>query len=180
VPKRDVVQGYAQGIFEIASAEGDLEEVEDQLYRFAKTLEREGPLREALLDPTLPNDRKRAVLDELLGAKASRHTIALLGFLIDQGRAKDLPKIIQTLGEFAAARHQAAVAEVRTAIPLDGPHREAMAKALAKATGKDIELKVLVDPSVLGGVVARVGDQVFDGSIRRRLEMAREQLAGMR
>ena len=60
MPKRDVVRGYAQGIFEIALAEGDLEQVEDELYRFAKTLEREGPLREALLDPTLPNERKRA------------------------------------------------------------------------------------------------------------------------
>ena len=70
--------------------------------------------------------------------------------------------------------------EVRTAIPLDGPRREKLAEALARATGKDIELKVLVDPTVLGGVVARVGDQVFDGSIRRRLELAREQLAGMR
>ena len=75
---------------------------------------------------------------------------------------------------------EAAVAEVRTAVPLDGGRRDGLAKALSEATGKDVELKVLVDPSVIGGVVARVGDQVFDGSIRRKLELAREQLVRAR
>jgi len=72
------------------------------------------------------------------------------------------------------------VAEVRTAVPLDAGQRTRLAEALGRATGKDIELKVLVDESLVGGIMARVGDQVYDGTIKRRLELAREQLAKAR
>ena len=99
---------------------------------------------------------------------------------MEQGRAKDLSRIVEAMAELAAERRRKAVAEVRTAVPLDAARRDRLAKALSKATGKDVELKVLVDPSVIGGAVARVGDHVFDGSIRRKLEMAREQLAKVR
>jgi F-type H+-transporting ATPase subunit delta len=175
-----LIQGYAQALFAIAQAEGDLEVVEDELYRFGKTVEREPELRQALTDPALPADRKKGVIQDLLGKKASRHTATLLGFIVDEGRTKDLPRIIEAVADLAAQRRRRAVAEVRTAVPLDATRRDSLAKALSEATGRDVELKVLVDPSVMGGVVARVGDQVFDGSIRRKLELAREQLVRMR
>jgi len=174
------VRGYAQALFAVAEAEGQHEQVEDELFRFGKELERQADLREALIDPALPADRKKGMLQELLGQKASRHTVALLGFIVEQGRARELPSIIEALTEVAAERRRHAVAEVRVAVSLDEDHRRRLAEALAKATGKDVDLRVLVDPSILGGVVARVGDQVFDGSIKRKLEMAREQLAGIR
>jgi F-type H+-transporting ATPase subunit delta len=181
VAERDaVIRGYAQALLAVAEAERELDQVEDELYRFAKESERQAKLREALTDPALPADRKKALIEDLLGSRASRHTVALLGFVIEQGRAKDLPKIIDALAKLAAEQRRRAVAEVRTAVPLDGKRRERLAKALAKATGKDIELKVLVDPDVIGGVVARVGDEVFDGTIRRKLELARQQLAQVR
>jgi F-type H+-transporting ATPase subunit delta len=177
VPDSDrLVRGYAQALFSVAEAEGSLEQVEDELFRFGKTVEREPQLREALTDPGLPAERKRAVLQELLDPKASRHTVGLLGFVLEQGRARDLSKIIQALAEVAAERRRRAVAEVRSAVPLDQERRERLAQALSHVTGKDVELKVLVDPEVIGGVVAQVGDQVFDGTIRRKLELAREQL----
>jgi F-type H+-transporting ATPase subunit delta len=178
--RKSLIDGYARALLDVAEAEGVLDDVEDELYRFGKTVEASGELREALTDPNLPADRKEGVILELLGKKASKHTVNLLRFLVEQGRAKDLPKIIDALAEEAAERRRQVVAEVRTAVPLDAKQRERLAAALASATGKDVELKVLVDPSVIGGVVARVGDQVFDGTIRRKLEMAREQLARMR
>jgi F-type H+-transporting ATPase subunit delta len=70
------------------------------------------------------------------------------------------------------------VAEVRSATPLEAKQRTALAEALGKATGKKVELKVLVDPSVIGGVVAKVGDTVIDGSVKRRLEKLKEQVRG--
>jgi F-type H+-transporting ATPase subunit delta len=99
---------------------------------------------------------------------------------VEQGRVKDLPGIIEALVGLAAEQRRKAVAEVRTAVPLDKARRERLAQALREATGKDVDLKVLVDPGVVGGIVARVGDHVFDGTIRRRLEMAREQLSQAR
>jgi F-type H+-transporting ATPase subunit delta len=176
----DLIDGYAQALFAVAHAEGTLDDVEEELYRFAKTLEKEGRLREALTDPGLPADRKKAVVQEILGSKATHHTVNLLGFLVDQGRAKDLPRIADALAQMAAGRSQKVVAEVRTAVPLDEQRRARLTEALSKATGRNVDLKVLVDPSVIGGVTARVGDQVFDGSVRRRLELARQQLGRTR
>ncbi len=175
-----LIEGYAQALFAVSQAEGTLDDVEEELYRFAKALEREGRLREALTDPGLPPDRKKAVLGEILGSKATRHTVNLLGFLVDQGRAKALPGIVDALAEMAAGRSQKVVAEVRTAVPLDVQRRGRLTEALAKATGRNVELRVLVDPSVIAGVVARVGDQVFDGSVRRKLELARQELGRAR
>ncbi|HEX8099017.1 MAG TPA: ATP synthase F1 subunit delta [Actinomycetota bacterium] len=179
--ERDLlIRGYAQALFSVAEAEGNLEDVEDELFRFGKTVERESDLREALTDPGLPADRKKAVIRELLGAKASSQTVSLLTFVVEQGRGKDIPKITEALAELAARRRNRAVAEVRTAVPLDDDRRERLTDMLSRATGRDVELKTVVDPSVIGGVVARVDDLVFDGSIKRKLELAREQLARAR
>jgi F-type H+-transporting ATPase subunit delta len=175
-----LIQGYAQALFAVAEAEGDLEQVGDELYRFGKTVETAPELHDALTDPALTPDRKRGVLEELVGGRASPHTLNLLVFLVDQGRARDLQRIVTALAEVAAERRRKAVAEVRAAVPLDEDQRARLVEALSRATGKDVELKVLIDPGVIGGVVARVGDQVFDGSVRRKLEIAREQLTRAR
>lgn len=175
--RNEAIRGYAQALFAVADAEGALDAVEDEVFRFARALERETPLREALTDPALPPERKKAVLSDVLGDRANPHTVNLLGFIVEQGRAREVAAIADELAAVAAERRQAAVAEVRTAVPLDQEYRERLTEALQKATGKRIELKVVVDPSVIGGVVARVGDQVIDGSIRRRLELARERLS---
>ena len=175
--RNEAIRGYAQALFVVAEAEGVLDAVEDELFRFARALERETRLRDALTDPALPPERKKAVLTDVLGERVNSHTVNLLGFIVEQGRAKEVPAIADELAAVAAERRQAAVAEVRTAVPLDQEHRERLAEALQKATGKRIELKAVVDPAVIGGVVARVGDQVIDGSIRRRLELARERLS---
>jgi F-type H+-transporting ATPase subunit delta len=178
--KDRLVNGYAQALFAVAEAEGTLETVEDELFRFGKAVEREPGLRDALVDPSLPVDRKKAVLQDLLGDKASTHTLGLLGFIVEQGRAKDLSRIVSALAQVAAECRRKAVAEVRVALPLDATRRGRLQTALARATDLEVELKVLVDPSVIGGVVARVGDQVFDGTIRRRLDLARERLSQIR
>ncbi|MGH2663937.1 MAG: ATP synthase F1 subunit delta [Actinomycetota bacterium] len=175
--RSEAVRGYAQGLFSVAEAEGALDTVEDELFRFARTIEKEAELREALTDPALPSERKRAVLADVLGERTHPVTVNLLGFLVELGRARDLPAIVDQLVELAAERRRHVVAEVRTAVPLDAARRDRLAEALSKATGKDVEVRVVVDESVIGGVLARVGDQVIDGSVRRRLELARERLS---
>ncbi len=174
---KEAIRGYAQALFSVAQAEDALADVQDELFRFARALEQEGRLRESLTDPGLPVDRKKAVVRDVLGERASTHTASILSFLLEQGKARELTAIVDELVALAAEQRDAAVAEVRTAVPLDEGQRERVAAALERATGKKVELKEVVDPSVLGGVVARVGDQVIDGSIRRRLELARDQLS---
>jgi F-type H+-transporting ATPase subunit delta len=175
----DLVEGYARALFAVAQAEGALEDVEDELFRFARSLETQPRLRDALTDPALPVERKEAVLDDVLGDRANRHTVGLLRFLVQQGRVRDLVRIAERLVALAAEQRRLAVAEVRTAVPIDRERQERLAAALSKATGRDVTVKVLIDPSVVGGVVARVGDQVFDGSIRGRFEDIRQQLGSV-
>ena len=143
-PGDERIDGYANALFEVARVEGSLHEVEDELFRFARTLESNDELRSVLTDADVPAQRRMAVVQELLGERAS---------------AKD-----------------SVVGEVRSAIPLTEDQQTRLADALGKATGKKVELKVVVDPSVLGGIVAQVGDTVIDGSVRARLDQLRESI----
>lgn len=176
--KENLVRGYAEALFAIAEAEGGLGAVEDELFAFAKAVESRNELREALLDPKLPAENKKGLIRDLLGMKANPHTVNILGFLIEQGRARELGRIIEKLAEVAAERRQHQLAEVRSAVPLSEKQRKAIAAALSKATGRTIEVKIVVDPTVIGGVVARIGDEIFDGTLRTRLEDARTRLIG--
>ena len=97
---------------------------------------------------------------------------------MEQGRARQLPQILKGLSDLAAEARNSVVAEVRSAVPLDAKQRKDLAAALSNATGKKVEVKVLVDPSVIGGIVAKVGDTVIDGTVRRRLEQLKEQVRG--
>jgi len=180
VQKDALIRGYADALFAVAEAEGELEPVEAQLYAFAKLVEREPRLREALVDPMLPVENKRGLIRDSLGERANPVAANLLGFLVEQGRARDLVEIVDGLAGVAAERRQHRLAEVRSAVPLDDAQRRRLTDALSRATGMKVEVKVVVDPSVIGGVVAKVGDEIFDGSVRSRLSKARRYLAGAR
>ena len=144
---------YAEALLTIARAEGRLADVEDELFRFARTLEGNDDLRLALTDPALPVERRIAVVEELLGAKALRISTALAAFVVAAGRTSDLPAIVDAFVEKAAAERSHEVAEVRSALPLDDAQRERLAAALNAATGKHVEIKVIIDPEVLGGLI---------------------------
>jgi F-type H+-transporting ATPase subunit delta len=172
----DVIRGYAQALFSVVSAEGELDRVEDELFRFGKVLQTNHELKQALSDKSLDVGQREKVLEELLEGKVSPHTLGLVKFIVAQGRARQLPQILEGLSELAAEARNTVVADVRSAIPLDSKQRERLEKSLSKATGKKVEVKVIVDPSLIGGVVAKVGDTVIDGTIKRRLEQLREQV----
>ena len=170
------IDGYANALFEVARVEGSLGEVEDELFRFARTLESNDQLRSTLTDEAIPVARRQGVVEDLLGTKASPVTVNLVGFVVGAGRARQLPQIIDRLVDRAASAKDSVVGEVRSAIPLTDDQKTRLAEALGKATGKKVEVKVVVDPSVLGGLVAQVGDTVIDGSVRSRLDRLREQI----
>ena len=167
---------YARAILAIARAENRVGPVEDDLFRFTRALEGSDPLRVALTDPQLPLERRVAVVDELTAGKALGLSSAVLGMLIGAGRVNDLGEIVDRFVELAAAEREREVAEVRSAIELDEDQIARLADALARATGKAVEVKVIIDPSVLGGLVARIGDTVIDGSVRHRLDQMKAQL----
>ena len=170
----DRVEGYASAILEVARAEGAGDEVEDELFRFARTMEQSDELRETLTNGELPAEKRQAIVEDLLGSKGAPLAAQIVSFLVGAGRARELPQIVDRMVERAAEERHHALAEVRSAIPLDDEQRRRLAKALSSSLGMDVEVKVVVDRTVLGGIVARVGDTVIDGTVRHRLEQLRE------
>ena len=172
----DRVDGYASAIYEVAQAEGVLDAVADELFQMAQVVAGSDELRQALSDQSVPPEKRQALVEDLLGSRAHPLTTALVAFVAGAGRARDLPEIVHRLVERAAAERKHEVAEVRSAVPLTKEQQDKLAKALSKSTGKQVEVKVVVDESVLGGLVARIGDTVIDGTVRHRLDQLKEQL----
>lgn len=170
------IDGYARALFEIARAEGTIDEVEDELFRLARTLESNDALRNALTDEKIPVARREGIVEDLLGDKVTTTTVQLVSMVVAGGRGRELPAIIDKLVQRASSAKQLEVAEVRSAVPLSQDQQTRLAAALANATGKQVNVKVVVDPSVLGGIVATVGDTVIDGSIRSRLDNVKSRL----
>ena len=125
-----MIEGYARALFEVARAEGTLDEVEDELFRFARSYESSDALRNALTDQHIPAEKRQAIVEDLLG----------------------------------------------TAVALTDDQQARLKAALENATGKSINLKAVVDPSVVGGVVATIGDTVIDDTVRTRIEQLKSRL----
>jgi len=170
------IDGYARALFELARAEGTLDEVEDELFRFARLYESNDELRNALSDDQIPPAKRQAIIEDLLGGTATRTTVQLLSMCIGAGRGRDLPAIVDRMVQRAAAAKDLEVAEVRSAIELTQDQQDRLKAALANATGKNVSLKVIVDQSVLGGLVATVGDTVIDDTVRTRLDQLKSRL----
>jgi F-type H+-transporting ATPase subunit delta len=170
------IDGYARALFEVARAEGTLDEVEDELFRFARTYESNESLRDALTDEMVPAAMRQKVVEDLLGDKTTSTTVQLVSMVVGSGRGRELPAIIDKLVQRASASKNLEVAEVRSAVPLTDDQQDRLKAALTNATGKQVNLKVIVDPSVLGGIVATVGDTVIDGSVRTRLDQLKSRL----
>lgn len=172
------IAGYAAAIFEIARGEGALERVEKEMLEVADKVQSHEELAEALADRRLPLERKQAVLEDLLEARAHPLTTAFVSFAVGLGRAGDLPEIAKSFRARSAAARNRSVAEVRSPVPLDEETVRRLASALSQRMGNEVEVRVVVDETVLGGLVARVGDTVIDGSVKRRLQSLRETVAG--
>jgi F-type H+-transporting ATPase subunit delta len=170
------IEVYADALFAVARAEGNLREVEDELFRFARVLEGSDELRDKLTDPHIPAATRIQIVEDLLGGKAQPSTIGLVSMVVGNGRARELPAIVDRMVSKAAAAAEKEVAEVRSAVPLTQDQIVRLAEALGKATGKQVEIKVILDPTIKGGVIAQIGDTVIDGSVRRRLEQLRNAL----
>lgn len=170
------IDGYARALFEIARAEGTLDEVEDELFRFARSYESSDSLRNALTDEMVPAAKRQAIVEDLLGGKATGTTTQLVSMVVGSGRGRDLPAIIDRLVARASSSKNLSVAEVRSAVALTDDQQTRLAAALANATGKQVNLKVIVDPSIIGGLVATVDDTVIDGSVRTRIDQLKARL----
>jgi F-type H+-transporting ATPase subunit delta len=176
---RDALEHLAAAAaFRAAEGSGELDDVEDELFRFARLLEREPELRAALTDPGLPADRKAGIVEQLLRGRARETTMRLVEVAVLRRHGRSLEDVLEELSAMAASRRERYVARVRVAVPLDPSQEQRLNGALARIYGRAVQLQIDVDPTVVGGVQVRVGDEVLDGTVTRRLESARRGLAG--
>lgn len=172
----DIPEVYARAILEVARAEDASQRVEDDLFQFAQTMEGNAELRDSLADPALDVGRKLAIIDDLLGGHP--HSASAVMWIVQSGRVRQLTAIASAVATLAAADRARVLAEVRAAVSLSDEQQRELTRALSSATGQDVELKVVVDPGVLGGIVVKMGDTVIDGSVARRLAELRGRLTG--
>lgn len=173
----DAVEVLAvQAAFLVAEADGSLDDVEDELFRFSRIVAQDPALRAVLTDRGLASARKTALLTGLLGDRVRAETLRLINHLVLAPRGRTLEDGLAEYARLAAEIRERSVARVTTAIRLTEEQQTRLAAAVARTIGREVQLQVDVDPAVLGGVVVRVGDEVIDGTIRHHLRGARVAL----
>lgn len=168
--------GYASAVLGNLPDRDVLSEVEDQLFRFERAIDASPELTEALISPVLPAEVRAGVVDELLARRALEPTRRLAGYLTRIGRPRDFVELLQALVARVGLEADRRVAVVRAVVPLTTEEESRLAAALSRVVGQQIEVRVTVDPSVLGGFVATIGDTMVDASVRHRLDSLRERL----
>ncbi|MFC6162475.1 F0F1 ATP synthase subunit delta [Kribbella sp. NPDC058693] len=164
---------------EVAFADGrrKLDDVEDELFRLDRIVAAERGLSETLSDRRIPVDARQELLGGLLQGKADAVTVRLAERAVD-GRGRSFAAAMRSYQVAAAARRNASIATVRVAADLSEAERTRLATALGRQYGRDIQLNVIVDPNVVGGVRVDIGDEVIDGTIAARLDEAQRRIAG--
>lgn len=152
-----------------AEAEGRIDKVEDELFRFARVVEASPQLRTMLADHATPTEVKVAVVQDLLASQVEPETVTLINHVVEHPSGRRVENALSRLVERAALRREELLADVRVAAPLREDQEERLARALGAIYHRKIVLQVTVDTSVLGGAVVKVGDEVVDGSVAARL-----------
>jgi F-type H+-transporting ATPase subunit delta len=175
----DAVTGTAtEAALEAADARGELDSVEDELFRFGRIVEGDRELSRTLNSRSAAAEGKAALLDGLVSGKVSPITEQLLRNVLTGPHAGQADAAIERLSDLASRRRGQSIARVTSAVPLTAAQEQQLSDVLGRLYGRTIGLQVTVDPSVLGSLIVQVGDEVIDGSIAHRLEVAGRRLVG--
>jgi len=169
---------YANAMADIALAQGAAEPAAKQLLEFGGAYEQSAELRTFLASPAVSMEAKHAVIEKIAARLGASKIIRnFLFVLADHRRTQLIPEVIATFHQVIRQRQGVAEAEISSAIELSAAQKKEMAATLARLTGKKIETKFALDPALLGGAIVRIGDTIYDGSLRSRLNEMRARLA---
>ncbi len=168
------IQGYAQAILAVASAESNGAQIEDEIYRFSQVLQSSEELKSTLSDASIPSARRQQIVEDLLDGQVTQTTVALVSMVVAAGMGGDIKAIADRVVGLGAESRDKAVAEVYSVVDLSSDQQQRLAAALKSATGKDVEMKIIIDESVMGGLLVQIEDEVIDGTVRTRLKQLRE------
>ena len=168
---------YANALADIALEQGAADAAAKQLEGFGAAYAESAELRTFLASPAVSVEAKHAVIEKITGLGASKIIRNFLFVIADHRRTQLLPEIIAAFQQVIRQRQGVAEAEVSSAVELSAAQKKELAATLAKLTGKKIEPKYSLDPALLGGAVVRIGDTIYDGSLRSRLNEMRARLS---
>jgi F-type H+-transporting ATPase subunit delta len=169
---------YANALADIALAQGAAEPAAKQLNDFGAAYTQSAELRTFLASPAVTVEAKHAVIEKITGRLGASKIIRNFLFVItDHRRTQLIPEILVTFQEVIRQRQGVAEAQISSAVELSAAQKKELAATLTKLTGKKIETKYSLDPGLLGGAVVRIGDTIYDGSLRSRLNEMRSRLA---
>lgn len=160
----------------VAESRDELDDVEDELFRFSRVLDREPQLNTLLTDPNGPVDKRVELLNGVLGGKVKQTTQALLEQAVRSPRGRALDQAANELAELAAARRDRYIARVRAAFALSPEQEQRLTETLTRMYGRQMSLQVELDEDLIGGLVVEVGGELIDGSVAGRLAAAKQQL----
>ena len=169
---------YARALLDVAVKEqADLEQIENELSQFADLFKQYPLLEKVLLNPAVPVPRKRAAVADLLAqAKFTPIVTKLLALLADRDRLVLIPDLLASYRDRLLEHRGVVRAEVTTASTLDPGRADAIRQGLAAMTGRTVQLATKIDPAIVGGLIARIGSTVYDGSLANQLARIRERL----
>ena len=169
---------YANALADVALAQGAADPTVKQINEFGTAYAQSAELRTFLASPAVTPEQKHAVIEKIIARLGASKILRNFLFIIaDSHRTQLLPEIIATFQEVLRQRQGIAEAEIFSAVELSAAQKKEFATTLAKLTGKKIETKYSLDPALLGGAVVRIGDTIYDGSLRNRLNEMRSRLA---
>jgi len=166
----------AKAAFMAADAANSLDQAESDIFHFGRAVDASAELQMTLTDPSLTPATKAGIVNELLQGKVQEQTAQVIAYFASNLRGRRVDAVVDLLSELAAAQRNQVVAEVSSVVALDESQITRLANALTKLTGKQVSINVAIDPTVIGGISIKIGQDVIDGSVATRLESARRSL----
>ena len=174
-----VARRYATALADVAIERREEREVQQELDQWAKMIEAHSQLKEVFANPTVAYDQKRKVLEELIARSSVRETTgSFLRVLLRNQRLSQLRDIAERFGTVLDDRGGVVAAHVTTARPIPDDLRSSLHDTLATATGRKVRLSFATDDAIIGGLVARIGSTIFDGSVQSQLDRLASEMAG--
>ena len=174
-----VARRYATALADVAIERREEREVQNELDQWAEMVEAHPQLKEVFANPTVVYDHKRKVLEDLISRTRVREpTASFLRVLLKNQRLSQLRDIVERFGQVLDERGGVVAAHVTTARPIPEDLRNSLHETLAAATGRKVRLSFATDESIIGGLVARIGSTIFDGSVQSQLDRLANEMAG--
>lgn len=171
-----VARRYASALYAEAEAQGKVADVDAAVTLVDESLAGSSELRQFFASPVIPQDKKGNIIQSLFGERVPPLVLRFMNLLLNKGREGMVPDVVQTYRHMRDVHQGIVNAEARTAFALSDAETQGLTRALAALTGKDVRLAVKTDPALIGGLVVRVGDTVYDSSVRHQLGQLRAQL----